>query len=182
MFLHGRTETIRSCSTDTQAFIRSMTLDVPASTRLTCLKDAIKTHSALTREAATGRGIDRHLLGLRLVMQDGESSALFDDEMFQRSQRWRLSTSGLSAGTVFRGTGFGASEPDGYGINYTADTQVIKFGIESKFSCPTTSTAKFQRALLAALRDMRNVVIDAPETQPTKNDTEKEEVQMSARL
>jgi carnitine O-acetyltransferase len=30
---------------------------------------------------------------------------LFDDELFQRSQEWKLSTSGLSAGHHFRGTG-----------------------------------------------------------------------------
>ena len=81
------------------------------------LQTAIKTHSGLTRAAATGRGIDRHLLGLRCMMRPGESHALFEDELFTRSQTWKLSTSGLSAGHQFRGTGFGASEHDGYGIN-----------------------------------------------------------------
>jgi carnitine O-acetyltransferase len=36
----------------------------------------------------------------------GEESALLDDELFQRSQTWRLSTSGLSAGNLFKGTGY----------------------------------------------------------------------------
>lgn len=39
-------------------------------------------------------------------MQDGESSALFDDRLFGQSQEWKLSTSGLSAGLQFRGTGY----------------------------------------------------------------------------
>ena len=67
----------------------------------------------------TGRGIDRHLLGLRLLLRPlhDESSALFEDDLFERSARWKLSTSGLSAGLSFKGTGFGAIYEDGYGIN-----------------------------------------------------------------
>ena len=34
---------------------------------------------------------------------------------------------------------------------------MIKFGIESKNSCPTTSTTKFKHHLAQALRDMRRV-------------------------
>lgn len=104
--------------------------------RYLALRQAVAKHSLLTKEAATGRGIDRHLLGLRMMLrpQDGEHSALFDDELFDRSQWWKLSTSGLSAGHLFRGTGyvfvspdiqhyqfllfrFGAVYNDGYGIN-----------------------------------------------------------------
>ena len=87
--------------------------------KLELLNRAVQTHARLTREAATGKGIDRHLLGLRLLMkpEDGETADLFSDELFQRSQTWKLSTSGLSAGNQFRGTGFGAPYPDGYGIN-----------------------------------------------------------------
>ena len=83
------------------------------------LNRAVQTHTRLTREAATGKGIDRHLMGLRLMMkpEEGETADLFSDELFQRSQTWKLSTSGLSAGYQFRGTGFGTVYPDGYGIN-----------------------------------------------------------------
>ena len=36
---------------------------------------------------------------------NGERAALFDDPLFERSQEWKLSTSALSAGDLFRGTG-----------------------------------------------------------------------------
>lgn len=90
-----------------------------------------------------GRGIDRHLLGLRCILSDewawldditetssdvGQNTSsqetimrikttsqpvsgsetsvpLFEDPIFKRSQEWRLSTSGLSEGWWFRGTG-----------------------------------------------------------------------------
>lgn len=66
-----------------------------------------------------GRGFDRHLLGMRLLLRplNGENAALFEDDLFDRSARWKLSTSGLSAGLLFKGTGFGAMYEDGYGIN-----------------------------------------------------------------
>jgi carnitine O-acetyltransferase len=81
---------------------------IKTATRLALLRRAIQTHTRLSREAATGRGIDRHLLGLRLMMRpdDGERAALFEDPLFERSQEWKLSTSALSAGDLFRGTGY----------------------------------------------------------------------------
>jgi carnitine O-acetyltransferase len=81
------------------------------------LSEAVTAHNRYTRDSSLGHGCDRHLLGLRLVKRPTESHPLLEDEMFQESQRWKLSTSGLSAGDRFFGTGFGATEPDGYGIN-----------------------------------------------------------------
>ncbi|KAJ3008816.1 hypothetical protein NUW54_g3015 [Trametes sanguinea] len=90
-----------------------------------------------------------------LRADDGERHELFEDELFTRSQTWKLSTSGLSAGYQFRGTGFGASYEDGYGINYMPAPESIRFGIESKHSCPQTSTQLFKTAIADALEDMR---------------------------
>ena len=126
-FAHGRTETIRTLSTDSRAWVlamvdaRSDVSPFPSrsprglltdakpqnATRLELLRRAIQTHTATTRQAATGRGIDRHLLGLHLMLQQeaGESHPLFEDTLFVESQTWKLSTSGLSAGQQFRGTG-----------------------------------------------------------------------------
>lgn len=52
---------------------------------------------------------------------------------------------------------FGAVYPDGYGINYMAGPHELKFGIESKVSCPKTSTYDFKKDLLKSLREMRAV-------------------------
>lgn len=53
----------------------------------TLLLKAIQSHTTLTREAATGRGIDRHLLGLRLVMKPDEKCDLFSDPLFFSESR-----------------------------------------------------------------------------------------------
>ncbi|KAG1835154.1 hypothetical protein EV424DRAFT_1359193 [Suillus variegatus] len=79
---------------------------------------------------------------------------LFADPLFSRSQEWKLSTSGLSAGDQFRGTGFGAGWEDGHGINYVIALNRIEFCVESKFSSPLTSTNKFKQHITDALRDM----------------------------
>ncbi|KAI0671738.1 acyltransferase ChoActase/COT/CPT [Trametes maxima] len=160
LYKHGRTETVRTLSADSRAWVISMAdASVSNDARLELLRRAVQTHTQLTREAATGRGIDRHLLGLRLMLRGeaGERHALFDDELFARSQEWKLSTSGLSAGYQFRGTGFGASFEDGYGVNYMPAPDNIRFGVESKHSCPRTNTQLFMSAISDALQDMRAV-------------------------
>ncbi|KAJ7227298.1 acyltransferase ChoActase/COT/CPT [Mycena pura] len=109
MFKRGRTETIRTFTKESRAWVLGMVdANTSQQTRRNLLHNALHAHSSLTREAATGRGIDRHLLGLKLMLRplSGETSAFLDDELFKRSQEWKLSTSGLSAGHLFKGTGY----------------------------------------------------------------------------
>ncbi|KAF8440414.1 acyltransferase ChoActase/COT/CPT [Boletus edulis BED1] len=207
-FQHGRTETIRSFTTESYAFLRAsagwtrsahQTRSEPSRHLYPLLESALKVHSLLARSAMMGRGIDRHLLGLRCILSDewawldniaetssdvgqdttsqdtaargqaasqpvldsGTSVPLFEDAIFLRSQEWRLSTSGLSEGWWFRGTGFGSPYEDGYGINYLIGPHAVKFCVESKHSCPTTSTHVFIEHVADALRDMREICLSA---------------------
>ncbi|GAA5969747.1 hypothetical protein JCM11641_008027 [Rhodosporidiobolus odoratus] len=158
LFARGRTDVIRTFSEDSWRWVKAMREGKSDSNALyALLSTAIKAHNTFTRESSTGKGIDRHFLGLRLLLREGESHPLFDDELFGKSQEWVLSTSGLSAGDRFFGTGFGAVYPNGYGINYLAGDKIIKFGIESKVSCPETSTETFRTNLVEAMREMRKV-------------------------
>lgn len=160
LFKNGRTETIRTLTTDSRAFVLAM-LDssCSASTRYSLLARAVQTHTNLTRQATMGRGIDRHLLGLHSMLRSGESHPIFEDRFFTEAQTWRLSTSGLSFGHQFRGTGFGAPYPDGYGINYTAGLDIIKFGIESKVACPVTLSGLMKTAIAQSLDDMEIICL-----------------------
>lgn len=74
--------------------------------RYELLQQACLVHNTITKDAALGRGVDRHLLGLRLQLQAGEWSPFLDDKLFGLSQEWKLSTSGLSAGDRFLATGY----------------------------------------------------------------------------
>ncbi|KAK8849764.1 hypothetical protein IAR55_005100 [Kwoniella newhampshirensis] len=158
MLLHGRTDVIRTLSSDSRDLVKAMQDPTgDDKTRYALLTKACTTHNTLTRDSSAGHGFDRHLMGLKVQLRAGETHALFEDEMYAKSQEWKLSTSGLSAGGKFMGTGFGAAWPDGYGINYLAGPHLIKFGIESKFSCSVTSTQRFKHHIAQALRDMRRV-------------------------
>ncbi|WWC92892.1 uncharacterized protein L201_007854 [Kwoniella dendrophila CBS 6074] len=158
MMLHGRTDVIRTLSDESRKFVKSMSDENSDDTkRYSLLTEACKTHNHLTRQSSQGKGYDRHLMGLKVHLRKNESHPLFEDEIYSKSQEWKLSTSGLSAGGQFMGTGFGAAWPDGYGINYLAGPYLFKFGIESKFSCDKTSTPRFKHNLVQALRDMRSI-------------------------
>jgi len=123
MFIHGRTDVIRSFSREAREFVKGMSGDgvsvsrprhpilrlclyfLQPEKRKSLLLSAIKQHNSYTRDAIRGRGIDRHLLGLKLQMRASEKEVLFEDEMFGRSETWKLSTSGLYNGERFDGTG-----------------------------------------------------------------------------
>lgn len=157
-FQRGRTDVIRTLSSDSREFVKAMEDSSSSDAkRYELLTKACNTHNTLTKESSNGAGYDRHLMGLKVQLRPGESHPLFEDEMYAKSQEWKLSTSGLSHGIRFMATGFGAAWHDGYGLNYMAGPNLIKFGIESKVSCPTTSTARFKHQIVQAFRDLRRV-------------------------
>ena len=68
---------------------------------------AAAAQSAYARSASNAEGVDRHLLGLKLCVGDGELlPEIFADPMYSRSSHWQLSTSTL-ASEYFVTWGFG---------------------------------------------------------------------------
>ncbi|KAF9579184.1 hypothetical protein BGW38_004654, partial [Lunasporangiospora selenospora] len=104
-FRDGRTETTRTLSSESAAFCKAMEdPSVKPEEKMKRLRAALAAHSAYQKDVANGRGCDRHLLGLRLCMQSGESHGLFQEPVFTKSGAFLLSTSGLFAGDYFIGT------------------------------------------------------------------------------
>lgn len=133
LFAHGRTETIRSASSSTLAFVKAMACPAASNAeRAKLFREATDAHSAYTRDTMEGRGIDRHLLGLRLIAKKlGEPShPFFTDPLFARSAHWNLSTSTVPmAHNSF--PAFGPVVPDGYGLCYNVKSDSILAGISS---------------------------------------------------
>lgn len=157
-YLHGRTETCRSLSVESRAL--TMAFDAKTTTpaqKRDLFRSACEKHVAYLKRASNAHGVDRHLLGLKLVMQPNESTPVFTHPLFAQSQKWRLSTSGLFYSDKVSATGFGAAYPDGYGINYTIGPSRVQFGIESKtnFSRKTGGSQGFAKALAKVLDDVR---------------------------
>lgn len=157
MFKHGRTETTRSLSSYSKNFVEVFDSDKSVEEKYAALQEACKQHINYIGTASKGKGVDRHLLGLRLCLKEGESAEIFKDPAYGNSSNWRLSTSGLFEGPNILATGFGAVVPDGYGMNYMIMSSEIKVGIESKHSCPETSTSKFRDGLRQSLLDISEV-------------------------
>ena len=163
-FLHGRTEVTRTVSTASEAFIKAMGLQPKfdevdsgiAEEKLALLHKAVKAHSAYTGKATKAQGVDRHLLGLSMMVQDGEESpTLFSDPAFIRSKRWRCSTSNLSH-PRFNLWGYGEVVPDGVGLAYAILPNSCVFNITALQS--TGWTDKLSELLEQALLEMRRVV------------------------
>ncbi|XP_067356468.1 carnitine O-palmitoyltransferase 1, muscle isoform isoform X2 [Channa argus] len=92
MFRDGRTETVRSCTSEAVAFVRAMEdASATKAQKLTLFRKAADKHQNMYRLAMTGSGIDRHLFCLYIV-----SKYLGVDSPFLKkvlSEPWRLSTS-----------------------------------------------------------------------------------------
>ncbi|KAF4970648.1 hypothetical protein FZEAL_9993 [Fusarium zealandicum] len=69
MFLHGRTEAIRTVSPEVVDFVQSFWADNPAEAKIEALKKACQKHTANTRQCSKAEGCDRHLYALFSVWQ-----------------------------------------------------------------------------------------------------------------
>lgn len=79
MYLHGRTEAIRTASEEALSFVKTFWADNPAEQKIEALRKACQRHVNTTRECAKAQGCDRHLYALfclwqRLVDEDAVSS------------------------------------------------------------------------------------------------------------
>lgn len=121
-FRHGRTETIRPCTSETRAFSEkiSSTTSRPSDKELRVMLDACSTkHNLLTKEAAMGQGFDRHLFGLRHTarLNNLPVPKIYEDPAYATINHNVISTSTLSSTALLAG-GFGPVVGDGYGIAY----------------------------------------------------------------
>ena len=67
-FYHGRTDTIRTASLESAAFVAAMESSTATTAeKLAALKTACTAHSEQVQRVLTGQGIDRHLLGLYIA-------------------------------------------------------------------------------------------------------------------
>uniref|UniRef100_A0A8I3NF02 carnitine O-palmitoyltransferase n=2 Tax=Canis lupus familiaris TaxID=9615 RepID=A0A8I3NF02_CANLF len=166
LFREGRTETVRSCTTESCNFVLAM-VD-PTQTveqRLKLFQIASEKHQHLYRLAMTGSGIDRHLFCLYVVSKYLAVDSPFLKEVL--SEPWRLSTSQTpqqqvelfdlerNPEYVSSGGGFGPVADDGYGVSYIlVGENLINFHISSKFSSPETDSHRFGKYLKQAMSDI----------------------------
>lgn len=187
LFAQGRTETVRSLSVESAAFVDAM-LDPAASNadRVKALRRAADKHTQLYKDAMTGNGVDRHLFGLyvsskyyQAILDFFKSSHVMEDEFLKMALKmpWTLSTSQTpqkqtegrwyperaeDARKISPGGGFGPVAEDGYGVSYQfANEEVLFFHVSSKRHSPHTDSKRFADHIHQALLDMRKIFDDA---------------------
>jgi carnitine O-acetyltransferase len=160
-FFHGRTETVRTCSVEMVEWVRAMharKLERPQLYAL--LKRASDAHLKYMEEATQGKGVDRHLLGLKLsCLESGQPlHPLFADPVVSESTTYRLSTSNIGGYQYIYG-GFGKAVPDGYGVCYMPSQDNVYFTIVSGRACTSTGSHELGAAIRDAMLEMRELIL-----------------------
>ncbi|KAJ3218879.1 Carnitine O-acetyltransferase mitochondrial [Clydaea vesicula] len=131
-YLFGRTETCRSVSNESVAWVKAMENPHLSDVEKGQLgRKAIASQSTYMRKAVDGKGVDRHLLGLRLLLKPDEPKPeIFADPAYSRSSHWNLSTSQITS-EYYEGYGWGEVVPDGWGCAYMVKNNSLHFNLVS---------------------------------------------------
>ncbi|KAK9458328.1 acyltransferase ChoActase/COT/CPT [Dipodascopsis uninucleata] len=150
----GRTETCRSVSDDSVAFVKTfMDKSADSSSKIAAARRAMDSHVKYITAASAGHGVDRHLFGLKnLVDKDSQLPELFKDPSYSYSCSWYLSTSQLSS-EYFNGYGWSQVIDDGFGIAYMINNNSLNFNVVSK----KLGSSKLAYYLREAADDMADV-------------------------
>lgn len=175
LFAEGRTETIRSCTNETSAFVREFEQGTAAAggrddkVAARLLKEACDNHARLTAKAMVGEGVDRHLFAMYLVgssLPGGQAAPEFLRRAM--SYGWPLSTSQTPVGQSTRwknaaqsvtkfpraNGGFAAVHRAGYGVSYAISSDRMVFHVSCFKAAGNTSAERFQTELHKILKGM----------------------------
>jgi carnitine O-acetyltransferase len=130
--------------------------------KLTLLKKAIESHKTYMSDAVSGKAIDRHMLGLRVLAAEEKIQlpAFFSDPVYKASSTWRLSTSNITQNGLV--AGYGPAVEDGYGVCYGTRKDFLHFSVSTRHSNKTTSTPKMKEALVQSLAEMQSLFPQQP--------------------
>lgn len=154
-FQLGRTETCRTVSDESVAWCNAMSdPDIAPQACIGLFRKAIDAHVKYITDASDGRGVDRHLFGLKRLLEPGqEPPSLFKDPTYAYSTSWFLSTSQLSSDN-FNGYGWSQVIDGGFGIAYMINESSLQFNIASK----KLGADKMQFYLTDAANDLRELM------------------------
>ncbi|XP_072051499.1 carnitine O-acetyltransferase-like [Amphiura filiformis] len=158
MYRYGRTETIRSLSNASNAFVYAM--DSAPDTDRTCqlLVDAIDSHKQYTNWAITGNGVDRHLLALKLMALERSDNLpeFFQDIAYTKSSHFTVLSSQVNLQLAI-GTCFAPEYRDGNSLCYNVQDNNIFFTVGS-FTSSLFSAEEFAETLEESLYVMRHLL------------------------
>lgn len=169
LFRKGRTETIRSCTIESSAWVKLMAdKNSTQDQRLNSFRQACEKHQNLYLSAMYGNGVDRHLFALKIAAQQNNIASTFLNEM--DNEPWIMLTShiphSLSPRTnhnsnsqfVTAGGAFPPSTHEGYSISYYPFNDDLLFlHVSSLKTCKSTDTDALLNGIIKALSDIKNL-------------------------
>ncbi|XP_013103640.2 peroxisomal carnitine O-octanoyltransferase isoform X2 [Stomoxys calcitrans] len=161
-FYKGRTETLRSCTSEVFKFLQiARNKESSAAAIVDAFRKAVNHHNHMMNEARKGHGVDRHLFGLWCIAYENKMDIpdFFSEPMYTKSGgggNFVLSTS-----TLGYSVNVGYVAPmvlDGYGIFYTITSECIFLQSTSFRNSMKTSGHKFNQHFMDAFRRMKNLL------------------------
>lgn len=133
-FQLGRTETCRSVSEASVAWCNAMAdTSVDDKTKVELFRAAVASHMEYITAASDGKGVDRHLFGLKKLLGPGEEvPAIYKDPAYSYSSSWYISSSQLSS-EYFNGYGWSQVIDAGFGIAYMINENRFVFFLDCGF-------------------------------------------------
>lgn len=159
-YIGGRTETIRSCSVESVKFARAMLdANIKPMDKRDLLAAAVNAHKKYTVDAVNGFGVDRHLMGLKLIAKENNIPLpdFYSDKAYTKSQHFCLTSSQVAT----KCPGFmcyGAVVEDGYGICYNPRDNDIYYGIGCFNRNASTNAKQMITVFEQSLTDMHKVL------------------------
>ncbi|OQE13805.1 hypothetical protein PENFLA_c043G08189 [Penicillium flavigenum] len=155
-FAEGRTETTRTVSDESVAFCKAHEdHTTPREETVKLFRAALAQHTKYTQEASAGHGVDRHLFGLKKLLQPGEKlPEIYQDPAYAYSSSWYLSTSQLSS-EFFNGYGWSQVIDDGFGIAYMINENSLNFNIV----CKRIGAERMSHFLNEAATELRDLLM-----------------------
>ncbi|XP_004519313.1 carnitine O-acetyltransferase isoform X1 [Ceratitis capitata] len=170
IYIYGRTETIRSCSNESVAFAKAM-LDECADSkkRVELLRAAINSHRNYTTNALQGKGVDRHLLGLKLMALENKKPIpeFYKSPGYVKSLIFRVSTSQVATPNLGF-MAYGPATDDGYACCYNPRENDMILACTCWRNNHTTDVDRFACVLREVLLEMQQLLIDAGEGATSK--------------
>ncbi|KAL4629625.1 carnitine O-acetyltransferase-like isoform X1 [Arapaima gigas] len=160
MFRGGRTEVIRSPTSQALHFVRAF--DDPSISRerkVDLLREAVEAHTTLTEQALQGQAIDQHLLGLKLqAIEEGLSvPKIFMDTAYGLATHWKLRTGQVPSNTDSVMC-FGPLVPDGYAVCYNPQMDHVHFSVTAFNCCEETNAETLAVTLESTLCQLQELL------------------------
>lgn len=139
-FYKGRTEATRSVTPEVLKFVENWSNpQVGEKEQHDNLRSAMNAHVEYIKAATNGEGVDRHFLGMKLQLKEGEKPhALLQDPIFNYSGTWYVSTSQLSS-NFLDAWGWAEVNPIGWGLAYSITDDFLHFNIATRKSSGNSS-------------------------------------------